>query len=182
MEALPPQKKRLGEWVQTPREAHEAWSGLISKSPLAAKVMHLLTARVAEHNAVVISHGTLAELTGASRRGIQNALKILAADRWLEQRQIGDRGTVNAYVLNDRIVWSGPRDGIRYSIFSAMVVVSDREQPDSATLDRQQPLRGIPALYPGERQLPVGEGLPPPSEPALPGFEHDLPTLDLEQE
>jgi hypothetical protein len=27
----------------------------------------------------------------------------------------------------------------------------------------------------GERQMPVGDGLPPPSEPPLPGLEPDLP-------
>ncbi len=168
--------------MQTERAAHEAWAALIGKSPLAAKVMHLLTARVADHNAVVISHGTLANLTGASRRGIQNALKILVDDRWIEQRQIGDRGTVNAYVLNDRVVWSGPRDGIRYSIFSAAVVLSDTEQPDQESLGHQGALRKLPALYRGERQLPSGDGLPPPAEPALPGFEPDLPSLDLGNE
>lgn len=180
MEALVPVKKHRGDWVQTERAAHEAWAALITKSPLAAKVMHLLTARTGEHNAVVISHGTLAALTGASRRGVQNALQVLADHRWLEIRQIGERGTVNAYVLNDRVTWSGPRDGIRYSTFSAAIIVSDAEQPDADELGGQQPLRRIPGLYRGEQQLPMGEGLPPPAEPALPGFEHDLPARTLE--
>jgi hypothetical protein len=181
MEALIPIKKHRGDWVQTERAAHEAWAALITKSPLAAKVMHLLTARTGEHNAVVISHGTLAALTGASRRGVQNALQVLADHRWLEVRQIGDRGTVNAYVLNDRVTWSGPRDGIRYSTFSAAIIVSDAEQPDADELGAQEPLRPIPSLYRGERQLPTGPGLAPPSEPALPGFEPDLPVRTLEE-
>src|SRR3546814_6297989 len=33
---------------------------------------------------------------------------------WIEVRRIGENGTVNAYVLNDRVVWSGPRVGLRY--------------------------------------------------------------------
>ncbi len=148
---------------------------LTRKSPLAAQIMHLLAARVGEHNAVVISQKTLASVAGASRRGVQNALKVLERERWLELRQIGERGTVNAHVINDRVVWSGPRDGLRYSKFSAVVIVSDQEQPDREELGRQVPLHKLPRLYPEEQQLPGGAGLPPPSEPPLPGLEPDLP-------
>ena len=101
-----------GTWLQTERAAHEAWARLIDKSPLAAKIMHVLTARVGNHNAAVISQKNLARLAHASERGVRDALRVLEADRWLEMRQIGGRGTVNAYVLNDRVVWSGKRDGI----------------------------------------------------------------------
>ena len=100
---------------------------------------------------------------------------MLTEDRWIELRQIGDRGTINAHVINDRVAWSGKRDGIRYSLFSAAVVLSDDEQPDREELDQLEPLRRIPSIYQGERQLPSGDGLPPPSEPSLPGMEPDLP-------
>ncbi|MBS1066903.1 replication/maintenance protein RepL [Gluconobacter kondonii] len=138
--------------------------------------MHLLVARVGDHNAVVISQKALAELMGVTDRTVRTAVKILQAGNWLEVRQIGDRGTVNAYVLNDRIVWTGPRDGIRHSLFSAAVVVSSAEQPDKDALDNQPPLRQLPSIYAGERQLPTGPGLPPPSQPSLDGLEPDLPT------
>lgn len=49
------EKKPPGNWVQTERKAHEAWAALIRKSPMAAQVMHYLTSRIGEHNAVVIS-------------------------------------------------------------------------------------------------------------------------------
>jgi DNA-binding transcriptional MocR family regulator len=174
--ALPAQKPK-GHWVQTDRSSHEAWAALTRKSPLAAQVMHLLAARVGDHNAVVISQGTLAKLAGASRRGVQNAIAVLERERWIELRQIGDRGTVNAHVINDRVVWTGSRDGLRTSLFSAVVVLSDTEQPDREDLGAQQPLRRLPRLFPGERQMPAGEGEPPPSEPSLPGMEPDLPAL-----
>lgn len=174
--ALPAQKPK-GHWVQTDRSSHEAWAALTRKSPLAAQVMHLLAARVGDHNAVVISQGTLAQLAGASRRGVQNAIAILERERWIELRQIGDRGTVNAHVINDRVVWTGARDGLRTSLFSAVVVVSEAEQPDREDLGSQLPLRAVPRLFPGESQLPAGNGLPPPSEPTLPGMEPDLPSV-----
>lgn len=171
-----PAKPSRGTWVQTERAAHEAWAKLLSQSPQAAKLLHHLVARVGDHNAVVISQKTLASIMGVTDRTVRTAVKVLEAGRWIEVRQVGDRGTVNAYVLNRNVVWSGPRDGIRYALFSAAVVVSDIEQPDRDTLDQRESLREIPSLYPGEQQLPTGPGEPPPSEPSLPGLEPNLPT------
>lgn len=174
MEKLP-EKAPSGRWVQTERAAHEAWAALMRESPAAAMLMHLLVARVGPHNAVVVSQKTLGELMGKSRDTVKRALATLKDRNWIEARQIGQSGTVNAYIVNDRVAWSGKRDGIRYSLFSAAVIVSDEEQPDRDQLGRQEPLRKVPSLFQGERQLPTGDGLPPPSEPSLPGMEPDLP-------
>ena len=170
-----PAKQPQGNWVQTERAAHEAWAALIAKAPKAAQIMHILTARVGENNAVVVSQKNLMKLTGSSRRTVQRALDVLSKDRWIEVRQIGQNGTVNAYIINDRVAWSGKRDGIRYSLFTAAVIASDDEQPDRDDLGHQEPLRRLPSLYRDERQLPSGDGLPPPSEPPFPGMEPDLP-------
>jgi hypothetical protein len=82
---------------------------------------------------------------------------------------------VAAYVVNDRVAWGQPRDQLRLSAFSA-TVVADIEDQDTAALDNVE-LRRIPALFPGERQLPAGPGIEPPAQPALDGLEHDLPSL-----
>ena len=177
MSALP-EKRTAGQWVQTERAAHEAWASLIEKAPKAAQLMHILTARVGEHNAVVVSQKTLSALMKCSRRTVQRAVDVLVEDRWIEVRQIGENGTVNAHIINDRVAWSGKRDGIRYSLFSAAVIVSDEEQPDRDQIGQQEPLRRLPSLFRGEQQLPNGNGLPPPSQPFLDGMEPDLPTLD----
>lgn len=177
-----PTKASKGHWVQTDRASHEAWAALTRKSPLAAQIMHLLAARVGDHNAVVVSQGTIAQMANASRRGVQNALEVLVRERWIEARQIGDRGTVNAYVINDRVAWAQGRDGLRYSLFSAMVLVSEAEQPDAADLGAQPPLVPLPRLYSGEGQLPSGDGLPPVSQPFLGGFEPDLPATERGEE
>lgn len=169
-------------WVQTEKAAHEAWAALIGKSPKAAQLMHLLTARIGDNNAVIISQKNLMRLMGCSRRTIQRALNTLSADRWIEIRQIGETGSVNAYVLNDRVAWMQPRDNLRYSLFSATVIVSDDEQPDHDDLDTLKPLRKLPIA--GELQNPAGAGLPPPSQPSLPSMEPDLPAtgyqIDIE--
>ncbi len=169
-----PQKQSNGNWVQTEREAHEAWARLISKSPKAAQLMHILTARIGEHNAVVISQPTLAKLMNCHLNTVAKSAKLLASENWIEIRRIGGSGTTNAYVVNDRVAWTGKRDGIRYSLFSANVIVSEEEQPDREEIGKQKPLRRLPRV--GEGQLPNGDGLPPPSQPFLEGMEPALPS------
>lgn len=172
-------RKTKGQWVQTERKAHEAWAALIRKSPMAAQIMHLLTAQVGDGNAVLMSQKNLARLVQGSERGVRDALKLLSNDNWIEIRQVGGRGTVNAYIINDRVAWSGKRDGIRYSLFSANVVVSDDEQPDAQDLGKQEPLRRLPMA--GENQLPAGPGLPPPSQMFLNDMEPELPASGAEE-
>lgn len=177
---LPPKKAVPTHWVQTEREAHEAWSLLITKSPTAARIMHLFVARVGEHNAVVVSQSTLAELLGCHVNTVANAIKLLAKDRWIEIRRVGGSGTTNAYVLNDRVAWVGARGKIRYSLFSASVVLSDSEQPDKEEIGNQEPLRRLPRV--GEMQFPSGSSLPPPSQPFLDGLEPDLPATSYQSD
>lgn len=175
-EALPA-RKTPGSWVQTDRKTHEAWAQLSVRSPKAGALLHLLAARVGDHNAVVMSHKVMAKLLGCSVDTIKRALTELRAGNWLEVRQITSTGTANAYVLNDRVAWTQARDGLRYSLFSAAVVISEEEQPDRAELGDQAPLRKLPRVFEGERQLAAGDGLPPPSEPSIPGLEPDLPMM-----
>jgi len=167
-----------GTWVQVERAAMERWAKLAISQPRASSLLHVLTSQMGRHNALIASQSNLARLAGCSVRTLQYALKVLKENNWIEVRQIGPTGTACAYVVNDRVAWTGARDGIRYSMFSATVLVSDDEQPDRDQVGQQQPLIGIPSLYPGERQLPAGPGLPPPSEPSLPGFEPDLPATE----
>lgn len=169
------ERQPRGTWVQTERAAHEAWASLIRKAPKAAELMHHLTGRIGDNNAVVVSQKVLQDLMNCSRPTVQRALELLAAENWIEIRRVGERGTVNAYIINDRVAWSGPRDGIRYSLFSATVIVSSEEQPDAAEIGQQAPLRKIPSLFRDEQQLPAGAGLPPVSQPFFEGMEPDLP-------
>jgi hypothetical protein len=164
-----------GTWVQTDREGHEKWATLTIHNPRASGLLHLMISQMGHNNALIASQANLARMAGCSVRTLQRSLSALIEHNWVEARQIGASGTVNAYIINDRVAWSGARDGIRYSMFSAAVLVSDDEQPDLEKLGSQNPLTRIPALFPGERQLPAGNGLPPPSQPSLPMMEADLP-------
>lgn len=168
-----------GTWVQVERAAMERWSKLAVSNPRAASVMMLITSQMGRHNALVVSQATLAKLAGCGLNTLKRALAVLRSGNWIEVRQIGPTGTACAYIVNDRVAWSGSRDGIRYSLFSAAVLISDDEQTDREEIGAQPPLEHIPALLPGERQLPTGPGETPPSQPMLEGMEPDLPTRKL---
>jgi hypothetical protein len=157
-----------GTWVQTERSAHERWAKMAVTQPRASALLHVILAQMGRHNALVASQKTLAALANCSVSTLKRSLEALRDGNWIEIRQIGPSGTASAYIVNDRVAWSGNREGIRYSLFSAAIVVSDNEQPDRDKLGALPPLQHIPSLTPGEQQLPTGPGLPPPSELALP--------------
>jgi hypothetical protein len=171
-----------GTWVQTERAAHEKWAKLGISNPRASSLLHVIIAQMGRHNALIASQSNLARAARCSVATLKRSLAVLRAENWIEVRQIGPTGTACAYIVNDRVAWTGPRDGIRYSLFSAAVLVSDDEQPDCDQIGQQPSLTRIPSLYPGERQLPTGPGLPPPSEPTFPGLEPDLPALQHDTE
>jgi len=138
-------------------------------------MMHLLVANMGERNAVVVSQKTLTKMMGCSLNTVQRALQVLVAERWLQVVKLNGPGSVSAHVVNDRVAWGQARDELRLSIFSA-TIIADAADQDASTTDLT-PLRRIPSLFSSELQLPTGDGLPPPSEPALPGMEPDLPAL-----
>ena len=166
-----------GTWVQVDRKAMEQWGKLAVSSPLAAGLLMTMTSKMGRHNALIASQKTLAELMGCTDRSIRTALSTLKAGQWIDIRQIGQTGSVNAYIINKRVAWSGKRDGMRYALFSAAVLLSEAEQPDKESLDDQLGLFQFPTQLPGEQQLPTGPGLEPPSEPMMPGLEPDIPAL-----
>lgn len=168
-------------WVQTERAAHEAWGLLALNSPRAAGLLHHLVANMGHQNAIVINQKTLAKIMRCTVRTVQRAIDDLVADHWIQSVSLGGAGTVNAYVVNDQVAWGESRDSMpRVSTFSARVV-ADIDDQSEHTLARSQ-LRRIPILYPNEAQLPSGPGGAPPSQPAIPGMEPDLPALAGETE
>lgn len=179
----PPAKPKLGApvkrggWVQTERAAHEAWANLILRKPTAAAVLHKLVANMGSKNAVVISQHTLAAMVGVTDRTIRTAIADLVAGRWIQVVKLG-KGRECAYVVNSRVAWGESREGLRLSVFDAAIVAdwADQEDPLLGSGD----LRRIPVLYPGEQQLPAGDGEPPPSQTCLDGMEPDLPALSEE--
>jgi hypothetical protein len=174
-----PAKNKIGQWVQTERKAHEAWASLIGRKPRAAMLLHHLVAQMGHQNAVVVPQKVLAKLLKCSQETVKRAVADLVAERWVQVVKLNGPGTVNAYVVNDRVAWGQPRDQLRLSAFSA-TVVADHDDQDPATTDSTD-LRRIPTLYPGEQQLPSGPHEDPPSQPCLPDMEPDLPFLEAQE-
>ena len=133
-------------WVQTDRDAHVEWDGLIARSPIAARLAHRLVALMGSQNAVVVSQKTLATLLGCAERTVRYAVKELVAGRWIQVVRVGAAGPIHAYIVNDQIAWGEKRELIgRLSLFSARVVAAEAEQP--AAVEPVQ-LRRIPVLFP----------------------------------
>lgn len=173
--------KKPTTWVQTERKTHEAWGALTLRKPRAAALAHHLVAMCdPSDNAVVVSQTLLAKLLGCSTDTVQRAVKDLVADNWIEVVRLG-KGKEAAYVLNDRVAWSRSRKDLAYSRFRA-AVIADRDDQDAATLENKAPLRRFPSLALGQEQLPTGPGEDPPSQPALDGLEHDIPSIQANLE
>jgi DNA-binding transcriptional regulator YhcF (GntR family) len=177
--STPTPAHRPALFAQTELATHEAWSRLGVRKPKAAALLHLLVSRMSHQNAVVISQKTLAKLMGCSLDTIQRATAELVKDRWIQAVRVNGPGSVLAHVINSRVAWTDKRENLRLAAFTAEVVADAEDQPET-TLSTAE-LRRIPVLFPGEQQLPTGDGEPPPSEPALPGLEPDLPVIGSAQ-
>lgn len=172
-------QSNAGRWVQTDRAVHEAWARLCVKKPKAGALVHLLTAHMERgDNTVVLSHNLMAKMMGCSTDTIKRAIKALVEERWIQVVHLGP-GTVSAYRVNSRVGWTGSRESIRYSKFSARIIADRDDQPDEM---EDVELRRLPSLYDGEMQLPTGPGEDPPSQPAFDGMEPDLPALSEDED
>jgi hypothetical protein len=118
--------------------------------------------------AVVVSHKTLAKVSGCSLPTIKRALDDLEKGNWIQVVRVGPTGTVNAYVVNSRVAWCDVRDNKKMALFSARVVADVEDQPE-ATLSSDK-LRRIPIVHPPEEALPAGEW-PDGAQTQLPGLE-----------
>ena len=130
--------------------------------------MHQLVSKMGHQNAVVMSQGTLAKLCGLSIRTAIRALEDLERGNWIQIVEIGQKGTVKAYVINANVAWCDKRDNLRFAIFTANVI-ADADDQTAQTLQSAQ-LRMLPIIYPPEEALPHGDG-EPGGQPALPGME-----------
>lgn len=163
-------RPRYQGFVQVEREALEALSTLIATHPKAAQLLTKMVAFMGEKNALVVSHATLAQITGMSHSTVKRALKQLVHDRWVQVVRLGQTGTTNAFVINDRVAWGQSRDQrARLSTFSAQVLTNAADQTDDALSGPA--LRRVPTLIPPEMLVVHGAGGEPGSQIALPGME-----------
>jgi hypothetical protein len=132
--------------VQTERKTHEAWADLLRRAPKAGVLLHYFAALIGQQNSVVISQKTLAKLLGCSVKTVSRAVEVLVLEKYIEVVKLNGPGSVCAYVINDRVVFHGKRENLRYSRFSSVVVADQADQDESElTLEN---LRKVPVLFP----------------------------------
>lgn len=171
------QAANRGTWVQTERAGHEAWAQLIHKNHRAAQLLHILVSKMDEKAALVASHKVLSDLCGVSIMTVRRSLAVLVEQNFIQTVRIGsERGGVLGYIVNSRIAWADSRDNLKYSSFSARVLVSSAEQ--TAPLEGPD-LHQVPRMEPGDLQLPHGPGMEPPAQETLEGVGlPDLPSIN----
>ncbi len=136
---------------------------LSRRSPSAFQVFMLLTERMNETNAVVISQSTLCQMLEYGRTAIHNAVRLLESERWL---QIVKIGTANGYIINSKVVWR-EHNGKRSASFYAEVVLSESDQGRPIEDWDDVELRHVPVLQTGEYPISSGDELPPPEQKEL---------------
>jgi DNA-binding transcriptional ArsR family regulator len=102
---------------------------LIDEYPTALKVFSWLVEVADKRNAVIVSYPAMAVALGLNKRTIMRAISYLVGKKLVT---ILKSGNMNAYVLNDRIIWKDTADlKDKYSQFSAevYVVASEQEEP-----------------------------------------------------
>lgn len=155
-------------WAQVSLAAMERLADLTRRAPKAAQLVQLLVAKMQAGGGgvVVASRTTLAELMGTSLPTTERALALLMREGWVQRIRIG---AVPALAINARVAWVGPRGQIDHAVFQATVIASRTEQ-DAMALDPPS-MAQVPVVNADELALPEGAGLPPPSQPSLPGLE-----------
>lgn len=159
-------------FVQTERQAHEAWFSLTLTKPLAAAILHKLVALLDDKNGgiVVISNNTLASMIGCHERTIRRATHDLEEGQWLQKIKLSK--TVQGYAINSAVGWCGfVSDKANLAAFTATVIVPQEDIPAPVQLRR------IPVLYPpGEVATPRETGGESGSQMLIPGTE---PSVNL---
>lgn len=173
----PAHTKRM-TWVQTDKKLHEEWGRLAVKKPAAAGLLHVLVSKMGNQNAIVLSQDLISKLLGCSVSTVKRAIKDLEEGQWIQVVSVG-KGATKAYVVNAAVAWGQSRDQLHTAVFAATVIADIDDQAVPLNELMNQSLKKIPTLYPGEQQLPSGEGLEPPSQPHLDGLEPDLPAFRL---
>ena len=157
-------------FVQTERQAHEAWCNLTLTKPLAAAILHKLVALLDDKNGgiVVISNNTLASMIGCHERTIRRATHDLEEGQWLQKVKLSK--TVQGYAINSSVGWCGfVSDKTELAAFTATVIVPQSDIPAPVQLKR------IPVLYPpGEVAIPRETGGESGSQLQIPGTETSI--------
>ena len=156
-------------WVQTDKATHQDMWKLNLEMPSALTILHFFISRMARgSNGVVMSHKAIANTIGMTDKTVMRATKLLDDRRFIQTLKSGNQ---NAYIINSKVAWQGPR-GSRYVTFSADILVHECEQakPVDQLIEEQKELKRVPILDFGERLHVLNNPIEPPDQ-----NEMDLP-------
>jgi len=151
--------KNQSHFAMIEKSALEDMSGLIQKTPHAARLLVLLIKQLESGSGgvVVVSRATLKELLKVSLPTVDRAIKVLTEEGWVQRMRVGG---AYALAVNERVAWVGDRTHIQHAVFSATVIASRAEQ-DAIALNPPKS-KVIPITKEREQVIQVGEGNPPP--------------------
>lgn len=137
------------DFVQVSRKYLDALDTLAGKSLTARKLLTTLVKAMDRQNAVMVSHESLAKLTGSSVATIKRALTVLRDERWIEVLKVG---TANVYRVNSSVFWRSHAGG-KWASFSAQVLVNFDEQDAKTKATPQPKLRHVQFLDAGDEAI-----------------------------
>lgn len=146
-------------FVQVSRKYLDNLDELGFRSPAARKLLTSLVKAMNRQNAVMVSQGSLAKLTGLSTPTVKRAVAMLREEQWIEVLKVG---TSNIYRVNSSVFWTARADG-RWASFSAEILVNYDEQDEFTKAQAINPprtsLRHIPILSTQEDVVVTGTDL-----------------------
>ncbi|WP_312938417.1 replication/maintenance protein RepL [Stutzerimonas nitrititolerans] len=146
-------------FVQVSRKYLDDLDDLGFRSKAARKLLTNLVKAMNRQNAVMVSQGSLAKLTGLSTPTVKRAIALLREEQWIEVLKVG---TSNVYRVNSSVFWTARADG-RWASFSAEILVNYDEQDEftkeQATNPPKTSLRHIPVLSAQEDVVVTGTEL-----------------------
>lgn len=152
-------------WLQIEKKAAREMQQLAMKSPVAMGTLMYMVNNMSKSNALVVSQKAIADELGATREGVNRAIKLLNEHSFIQVIKVG---SASVYVVNSKVAWQGNR-GERFANFHADIRAVESEQIDGV-IDNKENLKPVPFLVEGERYLVGNEEMPPPDQQEM-----DLP-------
>ncbi|MGO1653200.1 helix-turn-helix domain-containing protein [Senegalia sp. (in: firmicutes)] len=114
-------------FVQVNKATYKLEDKLMQENPLAYRIWRFLVNNMDHYNAIIASYSVLMEQFDTSRSTLYRAIKVLENGEYIK---IYKSGTSNVYALNDKMVWNSYGTNLKYSKFSANVLISESEQDE----------------------------------------------------
>lgn len=124
-------KSPYKDFVQFNRETYKAEDWLMSKSPIAYRILKFLIHNMDGYNSVICSYKVMQEQFNVSSDTIRIAIKLLKDKKYVD---VYKTGTSNVYSINKNIVWNSWGSNFEFAKFGANIILSENEQQERVKL------------------------------------------------